>query len=644
MKKIALLLLFALPMLASAQPAQATLLGHWTDPTIPPTTWYNNPFNEIWGFTHGGREYGVIGSTAGMSFFDVTNPENPKEKFRVPGDATGPGIIHRDFKDWRGYLYAVCDEGASKLQVIDLNQLPDTVRVVYASNEFASTAHNLYIDTAQARLYLLGASGNTVCLDISNPATPKLLAKYPGNGLNLPYVHDAYIQNHIGIMNCGSDGLWVVDFSAPTQPVLLGTMTNYPGAGYNHSGWMSADGRHYILCDETHGSPVKMVDMSDFSDLKVISSINAGSFSGQIPHNAIVRENLFFVSYYYDGLQVFDISDPFAPKRVLYYDTYPGANQNSYAGSWGVNPMLPSGNILLSDMQSGFWVFGPAAQPTDYQLRTNKSFIVTCAGSDSEIELSIGRDFAASGVSLLAANVPAGASVEIPSGAMPDQKVVVKIKNLPLGDNALRFSATDGTKTGESLLHIIVKPAPPAPQLSFPADAALDVSLAPLLKWATLPNVGSYTVQVSTSATDFEQNIVFSATKATAFANVPSGILAEGTTYFWRVLVGSFCGAQASPMYSFTTKITSSVADLGGNAFQIFPNPVADFCQIEFKNPVFGPIFAEISDATGRTVAAEKLPAGSQTLRLDLKNLPAGAYALRLASGEFSASLPIFRR
>ena len=40
-----------------------------------------------------------------------------------------------------------------------------------------------------------------------------------------------------------------------------------------------------------------------------------------------------------------------------YYDTFEPNHHDSYMGAWGVYPFLPSGNILLSDMQTGLYVF-----------------------------------------------------------------------------------------------------------------------------------------------------------------------------------------------------------------------------------------------------------------------------------------------
>ena len=41
------------------------------------------------------------------------------------------------------------------------------------------------------------------------------------------------------------------------------------------------------------------------------------------------------------------------------FDTYMPEDHDSYRGAWGVYPLLPSGNILVSDMQSGLFVLSP---------------------------------------------------------------------------------------------------------------------------------------------------------------------------------------------------------------------------------------------------------------------------------------------
>jgi hypothetical protein len=55
---------------------------------------------------------------------------------------------------------------------------------------------------------------------------------------------------------------------------------------------------------------------------------------------------------------IVDVSRPQNPIEVAKYDTYPagGGGQN---GCWGVYPFLPSGNLVVSDIQYGLYVLTP---------------------------------------------------------------------------------------------------------------------------------------------------------------------------------------------------------------------------------------------------------------------------------------------
>ena len=103
------------------------LFDHWNDPNIIPSEAHNNKYNEVWGFTQKNIEYGVIGSTAGTHIFDVNNPWDIKLVSFIPGETQGKKIIHRDFHDYKNYLYIVADENdlasgdTSKLKIVDLS-------------------------------------------------------------------------------------------------------------------------------------------------------------------------------------------------------------------------------------------------------------------------------------------------------------------------------------------------------------------------------------------------------------------------------------------------------------------------------------------------------------------------------------------
>jgi len=361
MKNLILTLTTCFLSILSFSQLNSTLLFHWNDTTIIGSAAYDNAYNECWGFEVNNTEIAVIGSTEGTHFFNVTDPQNSTEVAFVAGAYTGSGVVHRDYHDYQGYLYIVCDEGwsTSTLQIVDISNLPTSVNVVYDSDSLFNTSHNVFIDTATSKLYACASNSAMDIYSLDIPTLPSLIYSYTDVG----HVHDAYVRNDTAYLNCGPDGFRIVDFSPLDWPVLpsppyieLSSLTAYPDAGYNHSGWLSDDGTIYAMQDENHGYDVKIMDVSDFNNITVLSTLNSGQNPQSMAHNGIIKGDLLYLAYYHDGLRVFDISNPSNPIQICNYDTYSPASYNSYKGAWGVYPNLPSGNIIVSDMQSGLYV------------------------------------------------------------------------------------------------------------------------------------------------------------------------------------------------------------------------------------------------------------------------------------------------
>jgi len=132
---------------------------------------------------------------------------------------------------------------------------------------------------------------------------------------------------------------------------------NYPHRGYNHSSWMGYD---YIgvMADETFGKPLKVIDARNPEVIEVLSSFGPrGTDTTSVPHNPYLLGHYAFISYYMDGLQIYDLRDPHHPVQAGFYDTYPGPEGQKFAGAWGVFPYLPSRRVLVGDMQTGLYVF-----------------------------------------------------------------------------------------------------------------------------------------------------------------------------------------------------------------------------------------------------------------------------------------------
>ncbi len=344
-------------VLVYAQSEGVTLLANWDNDSIP-LNYRNARFNDCWGFTYEGEEYGVLGSTLGGHVIWIKEDNTVEEVGLVEGALQGWLANHRDFKTFGHYLYLVGDEQPATFQIADFSYLPDSIHVVYDSNQKFSNCHDLFVDEDAGILYACGTSNSALSLyDLNeNPEDPTLIIHFNG----LPYVHDCYVRDGIAYLNGGFDGLMIVDFSDPTTPIIVSAIPEYLEQGYCHSGWLNADGTKYVMADETPGMDLKLFDVGNLTEIELLDTFNTQPSEVIYPHNPMIRSELIFVSYYIEGLQIFDFSDPTEVERVAYYDTSPVANVDSLAhyGAWGVYPFLPSGRILLSDRQKGLFVFG----------------------------------------------------------------------------------------------------------------------------------------------------------------------------------------------------------------------------------------------------------------------------------------------
>lgn len=335
------------------------LLDQWTNDTLIK----NNDgtiFNGCWGFAYNGDEYAVIGSTRGTHIFQITSGNKLKEVDYIPGTSvhsTSSNNIHREFKTYKNYLYGVCDEGFSTLQIMDMSTLPDSVTLVSNDDEFFFRAHDLWIDSAEATMYVCGPRDTSglwglMSFSIADPVNPVKLYTYTDTW----YVHGAFVRNDTAWFNCAGEGLKIYKFDNGANPVLLNYMDFYPDQGYNHSGWLSEDSKYYVFTDETQGKKIKLCDVSDITDINIIETFWSESNANTIAHVVMWKNDYVYSSYYYDGLQVFDARDKTNVKRVAWYDTRTIAD-GDYQGAWGIWSFYKDNKVIISDRNTGLYLF-----------------------------------------------------------------------------------------------------------------------------------------------------------------------------------------------------------------------------------------------------------------------------------------------
>jgi len=319
-------------------------------------------FNEIWGWHNDstGEEYAVMGAADGTYFFNVTNVDSCYKIDYI--EAKDNADIHRDYKSYKNYVYMVADEGNNSLQIYDMSTLPDSVTLVYDDDEFVQNSHNIYIE--EGILYMV--TPRTIgpdptgfrMLDLTvDPANPTLIGDFylPSDGSQGDHIHDLYVKNDKAYCSNGNAGFFVYDVTDKNNVSILAKIDAYTEQGYNHNSWMSEDCSTIFFTDETWGMGIKSYDITDLENITLNTIFRTDS--GAIAHNVLVHGNMLYVSYYHDGVVVFDITDPANPTLVAQYDTFDEQNgYHSYQGAWGVYPYLPSGTILVSDFENGLFV------------------------------------------------------------------------------------------------------------------------------------------------------------------------------------------------------------------------------------------------------------------------------------------------
>jgi choice-of-anchor B domain-containing protein len=381
MKKLfTILILVFVANLSFAQKAyrskNVTLLSNWDSPEVPATaSSIGNRYSSCWGYAQKGREYAIVGAHTGVFVVDITNPAKPTKVAFVKG--AKPNAIWREYKTYQNYLYCISDDSAPNLfQIIDLSYLPDSVHVVHNDNTIFERGHTIWVDGRTMYIatpkYKNGSSSSMAAFDLKDPAKPVLIRNINEDINFAPGAHDMFVKKDTCYMSGGYSGLYVYRLDEYNKFKPLGSLTTYPSSGYNHATMMLADNKHMVMLDEVPNSlPVKVINISNLSDIKTVATFSSGS--NATPHNAFpAPNNRAMITYYEDGIQIFDFTNPAKPVKAGFFDTHYQTDSTNttggYVGVWSAYTELPSKNVIAVDMQNGLFVLDAKAA---YGLKTN---------------------------------------------------------------------------------------------------------------------------------------------------------------------------------------------------------------------------------------------------------------------------------
>jgi choice-of-anchor B domain-containing protein len=295
-----------------------------------------------WGYTApDGRRLALVGTSAGLSVVDVTNPASP----RLTGSISGGSSAWREVKTYREFAY-VTTEAQTGLDIVDLRDPDRPVKLRTWSETFQS-AHSLWIDAESGLLYANGTQSGMHVLDLTgDPTNPREVGRFTDF-----YVHDCYTRGNRLYAAAIRDGfLAILDVARPDAIRELGRFST--GGAITHNAWLTRDGRYLFTTDERAGSPLEGWDLLASPPARVSTYIAA---PGTIPHNVMIDGERLVVSHYTEGVHMLDVSDPTRPRVMGSYDTYSGGS-TGFNGAWGAYIFPGSNLIVVSDINGGLFV------------------------------------------------------------------------------------------------------------------------------------------------------------------------------------------------------------------------------------------------------------------------------------------------
>ena len=365
--------------------------------------------NDSWGWTDplDGKEYALVGLRNGTAFIDISDPVNPVYLGKLPTHTSNS--TWRDIKVYNNYAFVVSEASGHGMQVFDLTRLrsvaspPETFTEDAHFNGFGN-AHNIVINEDTGYAYPVGTSffnGGPWFINIQNPLNPVSEGGYAMDD----YSHDAQVVTYNGpdtdytgkeiLIGSNENEVVIVDVTDKANPQHISSIS-YTNVGYSHQGWFTEDQRYFILGDEldelNNGFNTRTI-IFDFDDLDNPQfHFEYSGTSSAIDHNGYVVGDKYYMASYRAGLRIIDISDIANQNmtEIGYFDSYPNNNSANFDGAWSVYPYFGSGNIVISDIDRGFFLVKsnlvdttpPVAVCQDYEAKLGQNGEIIISGSN----------------------------------------------------------------------------------------------------------------------------------------------------------------------------------------------------------------------------------------------------------------------
>lgn len=628
----------------------------------------NISYSALWGYTaSNGREYAILGCYNGTSFIDITDTINIHEVDFLPIPPNVGGSIWREMKTYSHYAYIVSESFDSKIQIVDLQYLPDSIRYVGLSNiPNHSTTHS--ISQSGHYLYLNGCNPEltegVAILDLSvNPEVPVLK-----NSWNDLYVHDSRIINDtIWTCNIQDDKVSIVDATNKDSLRNIRSWVHNPLPNNPHNIEITGNGNYALVTDEVYDpanpGKLKIWDVTDFDNITYITSFNPYQFENAVVHNIEIFQNFAFLAYYAAGVKVLNISNPAAPAETGWFDTYPEGNINS-EGCWGVYYFPASNKIIASDRKRGLFVLRPnlsaqvpgipkanlTVEKSQVMRYEQQSFIDMTEGFPS------GWQWTITGPESHSAAIR---NPHITFNSAGDYNVKLKVTNSFGNDSIIKLNYFRVINPPLINFQTTNPPGPAFRILTSPADtnkvffnwkrSTNNIDVYYKIYFKKLFGTGEEYILSGNNGRDTSSFISKSFLDSMALR---LGLTGDSVRVFYKVT--AYNGTDSlltTNSVTVTIRRTStgisSINEIIPSDYKLYnnyPNPFNPSTNILFDVPGYSQVKLILYDLTGREISNllnENLPAGSYKYLFNAGNLNSGVYFVKLNADNFNSVIKI---
>ena len=263
-------------------------------------------------------------STQGLKLIDVSDPSNLTLAGSSPYLSGAKFCIQGDF------LYAITSTGVRILNIADPGSISFVTNLALAGypQDLAVRGNILYVAK-------MSTDGGLQTIDVADPSSPSVISIYPGDfqhvRVNLNYAYLSFSSQFTildvsdsssitytagfetpgfvsqvtasgNYLYTGSNGFRVIDISDTTHPMQTGYLDLYGDltAMVNDS--------LVVYCPLSMGASnnVYTIDVRNPSDPQVLDNFTCPVMTVDLA----IKDNIAFVACWWDGVRIFDISDP----------------------------------------------------------------------------------------------------------------------------------------------------------------------------------------------------------------------------------------------------------------------------------------------------------------------------------------------